>query len=64
MSVVFTEVKLGSGVDATVYEVDWNGTLCAAKRLHEILLEDQSASEVAKFYCDVCTIHIGQELTL
>ena len=47
-NVVFTGVRLGSGADATVLEVDWNGTRCAAKRLHEILLEDQSAGGVAK----------------
>ena len=47
-NVVFTGVRLGSGADATVFEVDWNGTRCAAKRLHEILLEDQSAGGVAK----------------
>ena len=46
--VVFTGVRLGSGADATVFEVDWNGTRCAAKRLHEILLEDQSDGGVAK----------------
>ena len=28
--------------------MDWNGTRCAAKRLHEILLEDQSVGGVAK----------------
>ena len=47
-NVLFTDAKFGSGSDATVYEVDWNGTRCAAKRLHEILLEDQSAGGVAK----------------
>ena len=47
-NVVFTGVRMGSGADATVFEVDWNGTRCAAKRLHEILLEDQSAGGVAK----------------
>ena len=47
-NVVFTGVRLGSGADATVFEVDWIGTRCAAKRLHEILLEDQSAGGVAK----------------
>ena len=41
-NLVFTDVKLGRGADATVYEVEWNGTVCAAKRLHEILLEDDS----------------------
>ena len=47
-NVLLTGAKLGSGSDATVFEVDWNGTVCAAKRLHEILLEDQSAGGVAK----------------
>ena len=35
-------VPLGRGADAVVYPVEWNGTQCAAKRLHEILLEDDS----------------------
>ena len=39
---MFTDVKLGRGSDATVFQVDWNGTVCAAKRLHDILLEDDS----------------------
>ncbi len=47
-NVLLTDTKLGSGSDATVFEVDWNGTVCAAKRLHDILLEDQSAGGVAK----------------
>ena len=47
-NLVFTDVKLGKGADATVYAVEWNGTTCAAKRLHEILLEDESAGGVAK----------------
>ena len=41
-NLVFTDVKLGRGADATVYAVEWNGTVCAAKRLHEVLLEDES----------------------
>ena len=41
-NVVFTDKQLGRGADATVYEAEWNGTVCAAKRLHEILLEDES----------------------
>ena len=44
-----TGKKLGRGADATVYEIDWNGTLCAAKRLHEILLEDDSPGGADKF---------------
>ena len=47
-NVLFTDAKLGSGSDATVFEVDWNGTVCAAERLHEVLLEDQLAGGVAK----------------
>ena len=48
-NIVFTDKKLGRGADATVYEVDWNGTPCAAKRLHEILLEDDSPGGADKF---------------
>ena len=47
-NVTFTDTKLGRGADATVHEVEWNGTVCAAKRLHEILLDDQSPGGVAK----------------
>ena len=47
-NVLLTDAKLGSSSDATVFEVDWNGTVCAAKRLHDILLEDQLAGGVAK----------------
>ena len=45
----FTDKKLGRGADATVFEVDWSGTPCAAKRLHEILLEDDSPGGADKF---------------
>ncbi len=45
----FTAVCLGRGSDATVYEVDWNGTVCAAKRIHAILLEDESPGGAEKF---------------
>ena len=45
----FPDVKLlGSGSDASVSEVVWNGTSCAAKRLHETLLQDQSDGGVEK----------------
>ena len=40
---------LGRGSDATVLEVDWNGTICAAKELHEILLRDQSPGGAERF---------------
>ena len=45
---VFTDVKLGKGADAVVEAVEWNGTLCAAKRLHAILLEDETPGGVEK----------------
>ena len=39
---VITNTTLGRGADASVHQAEWNGTVCAAKRLHEILLEDNS----------------------
>ena len=45
---VLTGNQLGVGSDATVFEVNWNGTLCAAKRLHTILLQDQSPGGTEK----------------
>ena len=48
-NLVFSDKKLGRGADATVYEVDWNGTPCAAKRLHELLLEDDSPGGAERF---------------
>ena len=40
---------LGKGADATVQEVNWLGTLCAAKQLHEILLQDDSLGGARSF---------------
>ena len=40
---------LGKGSDATVNEVNWVGTSCAAKQLHEILLEDHSPGGAKRF---------------
>ena len=40
---------LGKGSDATVQEVNWVGTSCAAKQLHEILLEDGSPGGAKRF---------------
>ena len=40
---------LGKGSDATVKEVNWVGTSCAAKQLHEILLEDHSPGGAKQF---------------
>ena len=45
---VFTTTELGRGADAAVRQVEWNGTLCAAKRLHETLLEDESPGGAEK----------------
>ena len=48
-NLVFTDVKLGRGGDATVYAVEWNRTVCAAKRLHETVLEDESPGGADRF---------------
>ena len=48
-NLVFTEERLGRGADATVFVAKWNGTVCAAKRLHDILLEDESPGGAKKF---------------
>ena len=40
---------LGKGSDATVKEVNWVSTSCAAKQLHEILLEDDSPGGAKRF---------------
>ena len=48
-NLVTTEEKLGRGADATVFAAEWNGTVCAAKRLHDILLEDESPGGAKKF---------------
>ena len=40
---------LGKGSDATVKEVNWVGTSCAAKQLHETLLEDDSPGGAKRF---------------
>ena len=45
-NLVFSNTKLGRGADATVFEAEWNGT--PAKRLHEILLEDESPGGTEK----------------
>ena len=48
-NLVLSEEKLGKGADATVFAAEWNGTVCAAKRLHDILLEDESPGGADKF---------------
>ena len=47
--VQLTGRKLGKGSDAAVQEVNWLGTLCAAKQIHEILLEDDSPGGAKRF---------------
>ena len=47
--VQLTEKILGKGSDATVKEVNWVGTSCAAKQLHEVLLQDHSPGGVKRF---------------
>ena len=41
-NVTFTGVTLGKGAYGCVEEADWNGTVCAAKRIHELFLQDES----------------------
>ena len=41
--------KLGSGAFGTVYEVEWNGTACAAKFMHDIFKEILSEEEKQTF---------------
>ena len=47
--VELTGKKLGKGSDATVQEVNWLGTLCVAKQLHDILLEDETPGGARRF---------------
>ena len=44
-----TDRKLGSGAFGTVYEVEWNGTACAAKFMHDIFKEILSEEEKQTF---------------
>ena len=41
-NVTFTGVILGRGAFGCVEEADWNGTVCASKRIHELLLQDEN----------------------
>ena len=47
-NLVINNTKLGKGAYATVYQAEWNGTPCAAKRLHQILLEDEAPGGAEK----------------
>ena len=44
-----TDRKLGSGAFGTVFEVEWNGTACAAKFMHDIFKEILSEEEKQAF---------------
>ena len=44
-----TDRKLGSGAFGAVYEVEWNGTACAAKFMHDIFKEILSEEEKRTF---------------
>ena len=47
-----TGAVLGRGSYGQVLEVDWHGTICAAKNVHEIFLEGVSAAESQKVIGD------------
>ena len=49
IGVELTGKNLGKGSDVTVQEVNWLGTLCAAKQLHDILLEDDCPGGAIRF---------------
>ena len=51
--VVLTGIQLGRGADGVVYEAEWKGTRCVAKRLHEILLLDESPGAAEKLIRDM-----------
>ena len=44
-----TDRKLGAGAFGAVYEVEWNGTTCAAKFMHDIFKEILSEEEKQTF---------------
>ena len=41
-----TGITLGNGAYCSVEEVEMNGTLCAAKRIHEILISEQNLGHI------------------
>ena len=47
-----TGKTLGRGSYGEVIEVEWCGTLCAAKRMHEIFLKEMPKSDVEKMISD------------
>ena len=51
-SVSLTEEVLGKGSFGEVIEVEWCGTTCAAKRMHDIFLKILSADELDKMVKD------------
>ena len=55
LNLVFTGKRLGKGAYATVLEVEWNGKRCAAKRLHDVLLEDDSPGGAERLVSNFAT---------
>ena len=45
--------QLGRGACGAVYEVEWNGTVCAAKRLPEFLLQYQSPGGIEELFVNI-----------
>jgi len=53
--------ELGRGSYATVFEVDVNGTLCAAKEMHAILASDKTSDKTKHSFLTEC-VHSSQLL--
>ena len=52
-----TGIEIGSGTYGRVFEVDYEGTVCAAKELHRSVA-DLLDEETFLSYCHICsTIH-------
>lgn len=47
-NLVFKDIKLGAGAYAHVYLAEMNGAPCAVKRLHQVLLEDETPGGAEK----------------
>ena len=49
-----TGIEIGSGTYGRVFEVDYEGTVCAAKELHKPMADEETFLS----YCHICsTIH-------
>ena len=54
--VIVTENELGRGSYGTVVELNYMGLKCAGKKIHQILLQDESTSHPLKRFQDECKI--------